>query len=139
MSGSRVRIVAAVAAALLLACGGSGEGSGPYMSFNPGPAPPEAHRGEVVYNTFCMSCHGRHGRGEGLGPALLDTNFAPTRVSEAAFYQAIERGVPQTNYHYGAMPPLKPVTRADATEVFRYVRWLQEQALAAGPPDSTLR
>jgi mono/diheme cytochrome c family protein len=139
MSGNRVRTVAAIAAALLLACGGSGEGSGPYMSFNPGPTPPEAHRGEVVYNTFCMSCHGRYGRGEGLGPALLDTIFAPTRVSEAAFYQAVERGVPQTNYHYGAMPPLKPVTRADATEVFRYVRWLQEKAWATGLPDSTSR
>jgi mono/diheme cytochrome c family protein len=109
------------------------------MSFNPGPTPPEVHRGEVVFNTFCMSCHGRHGRGEGLGPALLDTLFAPSRVSEEAFYQAIKQGVSQTHYDYGAMPPVKPVGRADATEVFRYVRWLQDRAAAAGIPDSTRR
>lgn len=136
MTGSRLRCIGLVMAALLVACGGSDHDAGPYMSFNPGPTPPEIHRGEVVFNTFCMSCHGRHGRGEGLGPALLDTIFAPSRVSEEAFYRAIEQGVSQTYYHYGGMPPVKPVTRADAAEVFRYVRWLQERARALGVHDS---
>jgi mono/diheme cytochrome c family protein len=131
MSG-RCRTLGFAAVSLAVACGGSGGDPGPYMGFNPGPTPPELHRGEVVFNSFCMSCHGRHGRGEGLGPALLDTLFAPSRVSEAQFYQAIEQGVPQTHYHYGAMPPVKPVTRADATEVLRYVRWLQERAEGGG-------
>ena len=136
MSGSRAPLGAALAVTLLLACGGSREGTSPYMRFDPGPTPPVVHRGEVVFNTFCMSCHGRHGRGEGLGPALLDTLFAPSRVSEEAFYRAIGQGVSQRYYHYGAMPPVKPVNRTDATEVYRYVRWLQDRAVAAGLADS---
>jgi mono/diheme cytochrome c family protein len=139
MTWSWIAWIRLAAAALLTSCGGSSRDSGPYMSFNPGPTPPEVHRGEVVFNTFCMSCHGRHGRGEGLGPALLDSIFAPSRVSEEAFYRAIQQGVSQRHYHYGAMPPVKPVNRADAAEVFRYVRWLQEKAASTEVRDSTMR
>jgi mono/diheme cytochrome c family protein len=126
----------AVALTLVLACRGSGNGSGPYASFNPGPTPPELRRGEAVFNTFCMSCHGRHGRGEGLGPALLDPRLGATRLSEDAFYRAIEQGIPQTHYHYGAMPAVKPVKRMDATQVYHYVRWLQARAAESGITDS---
>jgi mono/diheme cytochrome c family protein len=117
---------------LLTACGGGGDSSGPYARFTPGPTPPELRRGEVVFNTFCMSCHGRYARGEGLGPSMLDSLFLPGRLSDEAFVRAVGQGVPQSNYHFGAMPPVKPVGPADIPEITRYVRWLQQRARETG-------
>jgi mono/diheme cytochrome c family protein len=132
---------AVIIPALLLAlsaCGGEVHGaSARWIGFNPGPAPAELHRGEVVFNTYCMSCHGLHGRGEGLGPPLLDSVFVPSRLPDDAMLAAVERGSPQTNYHFGAMPPVQRVTPADAVEVISYVRWLQRRAGVADSNAST--
>jgi mono/diheme cytochrome c family protein len=106
--------------------------NGPYSAFVPGNAPPEVHRGEVVFNTYCVSCHGRFGRGEGLGPPMLDAHFFPGQLPDEAWTQAITRGTPQAKYHYGAMPPVKPVGPPDIAEVIRYVRWLQQRARVLG-------
>jgi mono/diheme cytochrome c family protein len=126
-----IRTVTLTALVGMAACGGN-DSSGPYARFNPGPVPEEFRRGEVVFNTFCMSCHGRYGRGEGLGPAMLDSVFLPGRLPDEAFTRAVGQGVPQGNYHFGAMPPVKPVGPADLPEVVRYVRWLQQRAREGG-------
>lgn len=116
-------------AALLLLVGcDSGRGGGSaYPGFDPGPTPAELRRGEVVYNSYCLSCHGRFGRGEGLGPPLLDTLYSPTHLADQAFYSAVTQGARQRHWSFGAMPPVKPVSAADLGEVLRYVRWLQER------------
>jgi mono/diheme cytochrome c family protein len=122
----------------LIGCGGESRGSpGKWSGFNPGPTPAALHRGEVVYNTYCLSCHGLRGTGEGLGPPLLDSVFAPARLPDDSILAAIERGVPQRHYHFGAMPPVKRVTRADAAEILGYVRWLQRRATGADSAAST--
>lgn len=126
-----MRMVMISVLVVTVACGGN-DGSGPYARFNPGRVPEEFRRGEMVFNTFCMSCHGLYGRGEGLGPAMLDSVFLPGRLSDEAFTRAVGQGVPQGNYHFGAMPPVKPVGPADLPEVVRYVRWLQQRAQEAG-------
>ncbi|MEO8139219.1 MAG: cytochrome c [Gemmatimonadota bacterium] len=123
---------------ILTACGGEPRGaSARWSGFNPGPTPAELHRGEIVFNTYCLSCHGLHGTGEGLGPPLLDTLYSPARLADDAMLTAVERGVSQRNFHFGAMPPVKRMTRTDALEVIGYVRWLQRQAGGAGSPSST--
>jgi mono/diheme cytochrome c family protein len=111
---------------LLGACGAQGSGvRARYQDFNPGKAPAEYHQGEMIFNTYCMSCHGLYGRGEGLGPALLDTLYRPDRLTDDAVLAAVERGVSQHNFHFGAMPPVKRITPAEAQLVLGYVRWLQ--------------
>lgn len=111
-------------------CGGeAGAASGRWSGFNPGPAPAEVHRGEVVFNTFCLSCHGLHGTGAaGAGPALLDSIFASERVSDEAMIIAMDRGSSQRYFNLGAMPPVQRLTREDAAQVVAYVRWLQRRA-----------
>lgn len=137
MSPARALILPAMLV-ILGACGGEARGgSSRWSGFNPGPTPAELHRGEIVFNTYCLSCHGLHGTGEGLGPPLLDSLYAPDRLADDAMITAVERGVSQHHFHFGAMPPVKRVTRADAIEVIGYVRWLQRRASGAGAEPST--
>jgi len=114
--------------ALLSACGSSGGAETAWSRFRPGPTPPELHRGEVLFNTYCISCHGLHGTGEGLGPALLDSLYAPARLPDDLIYLAVERGVPQQHFHYGAMPPVKRLDREQVAAIIPYLRWLQAKA-----------
>ncbi len=130
-----------VMTALLLAmplagCGGEvGASSGRWSGFNPGTTPADLHRGEVVFNTYCLSCHGLHGAGvAGAGPALVDALFEPARISDEAFLSAMDRGASQRNFNFGAMPPVQRLSREDASQVVSYVRWLQGRARAT---DST--
>ncbi len=118
------------------ACGGEARAADTrWAGFNPGTAPAEVHRGEVVFNTFCLSCHGLHAVGApGAGPALLDTLFAPSRLSDEAIIAAMDRGAPQRYFNLGGMPPVQRLTRDDAAQVVAYVRWLQRRA---DPTDST--
>jgi mono/diheme cytochrome c family protein len=113
---------------LCWACENGGGTPGAFSSFQPGPTPPALHQGEVFFNTYCLSCHGLHGTGEGLGPALLDTLFLADRLSDEQMLGAVERGVPQTHFHYGAMPPVKRLSREQTAEIIGYVRWLQARA-----------
>ncbi|HTS90205.1 MAG TPA: cytochrome c [Gemmatimonadales bacterium] len=123
---------------ILVACG---DRSGSYAAFLPGPAPVDLNRGEVLYNTYCVSCHGRFGRGEGLGPPMLDSTFFPGHLPDNAWVRAVTQGAPQSNYHFGAMPPVKPIDPAEVPEILRYVHWLQRRAseLGIAPPTAPRR
>jgi mono/diheme cytochrome c family protein len=112
--------------------GGGGSSAGFRRDFDPGPVPAELHRGEIVFNTYCISCHGRFGIGEGLGPPLLDTLYLSPRLPDQAFHDAVEHGVRQKHWHFDAMPPVKRVAAADVDEIIRYVRWLQQRS-RSGP------
>lgn len=112
----------------LVACGGQAEGPIAFRNFNPGPTPEALRRGERIYNTYCMSCHGRHGKGEGLGPPLLDTLYAPARLPDEAIYIAVERGVNQNHWHYGAMPKNQRIGRPEVSQIIPYLRWVQQRA-----------
>lgn len=113
---------------LLAACDGASAGGGPYQAFNPGPTPPELKHGEVLFNTYCISCHGRYGRGEGLGPRLLDTLYVPSRMPDDAIYAAVERGVNRKHWNFGAMPKVQRIGRAETSEIIPYIRWFQQRA-----------
>jgi hypothetical protein len=72
-----------------------------------------------------------------LGPPLLDTLYTPGRLADEAIYTAVERGVNQQNWHYGAMPKNQRIGRAEVSEIIPYIRWFQERAglgaAVAGP------
>ncbi|MBL8977297.1 MAG: cytochrome c [Gemmatimonadetes bacterium] len=124
-------------AAALLACGGgSGGGSATMAAYNPGRAPAELQRGAALYGSYCASCHGALGKGQGLGPPLLDTLFLPARISDAQMTSAILAGSPQRHWNYGAMPPVTRVDPAEVPQVVAYVRWLQSGYHAGGTTGS---
>lgn len=124
-----MRWVLLLSAVLLAACDGGNQG-GPeaYRRFNPGKPPAEMAQGERLFNTYCASCHGYYGRGEGLGPALLDTLYLAPRLPDASIESAVANGVPQTHWRYGAMPKVTRVGPAEVREIIPYVRWLQQRA-----------
>jgi mono/diheme cytochrome c family protein len=116
-------------AVLLTACGGGSEG-GPeaFRRFTPGKAPAELAQGERLFNTYCTSCHGYYGRGEGLGPALLDTLYLAPRLPDASIENAVLNGMPQTHWRFGAMPRVARVGAAEVRSIIPYMRWLQLRA-----------
>jgi mono/diheme cytochrome c family protein len=121
-----------LAASLLLAftaCDSGSTGAGLHRDFNPGPAAVELHHGEVLFDSYCISCHGLFGTGQGLGPPLLDTLYLRPRLPDQAFYDAVERGVRQRHWHFGAMPPVKRLDHGSVQEIIRYVRWLQQRSV----------
>ena len=121
-----------------LACGTADSGaSASWREFEAGPPPPELKRAEVLFNSYCLSCHGRQGRGEGLGPPLLDSLFLSSLVSDEAAMRAITTGVNQRAYSYGAMPAVPRLSVTEAQQVVKYVRWLQARAWSAGSAPDT--
>lgn len=107
-------------------CGGAGGGDPRMAAFNPGRPPAELDRGSVLYASYCASCHGALGKGQGLGPPLLDTLFLPVRVTDSAMTAAMRSGVPQRHWNFGAMPPATRIDPAEMPQVVAYVRWLQQ-------------
>lgn len=123
----RIRALGVVLGGVLLACAG-GDGGGRWAAFNPGPVPPDLTRGERLYNSYCLSCHGRHGRGDGLGAPMLDSLFLAPLVPDTAFFVAVRQGANQKYYSFGAMPPLQRVSDAEVRAILGYVRWVQARA-----------
>jgi mono/diheme cytochrome c family protein len=108
-------------------CGGSGPADGKFAAFYPGQPPAEYQRGGVLYASYCASCHGALGKGQGLGPPLLDTLFFASRVSDSAMAQAVLGGSPQRYWNFGAMPAVERIDTAEVPGVVAYVRWLQAE------------
>ena len=107
-------------------CGGTDGGDPGMAAFNPGRPPAELDRGAVLYASYCASCHGALGKGQGLGPPLLDTLFLPEITSDSVMLAAMQVGAPQRRWHFGAMPPATRVEAAEMPQVVAYVRWLQQ-------------
>ena len=61
---------------------------------------------------------------------MLDSSYPPARVPDEAILTAVERGVTRHKFNFGAMPPVKRLSRADAAPVVEYIRWLQRRASA---------
>jgi mono/diheme cytochrome c family protein len=85
----------------------------------------QAQAGEL-YVTNCARCHGRQGRGDGIGAGALappPTDFVQVRPSLAYAEEVLAQGVAGT-----AMPPWQ--NRLDGAQrrlLARYVRWLYQQ------------
>ena len=134
------RSIAALGMVLVLGCGSNDAGaSARWLSFDAGPPPPELKRAEVLYNSYCLSCHGRQGRGEGLGPPLLDSLFLAPLVTDDDALRAVTAGANQRAYSFGAMPPVPILAPAEALQVIEYVRWLQQRAWPDRTPGTNER
>jgi mono/diheme cytochrome c family protein len=127
------RLAAVGVLVLVLGCSpGDGGASARWVSFESGPPPAELKRAEVLYNSYCLSCHGRQGRGEGLGPPLLDSLFLRPSVTDDDALRAITTGTNQRAYSFGAMPAVSILSPPEAVQVIAYVRWLQQRAWPDG-------
>lgn len=131
------RVPSVLVLVLVTACGGGA--SAALAGFSPGPPPPEQRRGAALFGSFCSSCHGAFGTGQGLGPPLLDSLYLAPMFDDAAMASAITAGARQEHWNYGAMPPVARIGATDLPAVIGYVRWVQQRWLesAGRPPGNT--
>jgi mono/diheme cytochrome c family protein len=108
LSLARRSVALAAAGIALAACGEGGEPAAPPapQSTAPEPAPPaaqplpapqptpapqieaaDAARGATLYATYCATCHGPRGDGDGPGAAALDPK--PAKHSDSAYMDAL--------------------------------------------------
>jgi mono/diheme cytochrome c family protein len=106
------------AMSLMLACSSEAPAPAPtpapVVEATPAPAPeptpaavaavPDGPNGPELYKTYCSSCHGETGKGDGVAAAALDPK--PANFSDAAFWDAT-----RTDDH------LKKVIREGGTSV----------------------
>jgi mono/diheme cytochrome c family protein len=133
--------VAVLLAATILAAASCRDAAAP-----PAPATPAAATGEQLYSTFCASCHGPEGRGDGIAAPFCriqpaDFTRAQFKVrstpftalpSDADLAAVIRRGAGGD----GAMPSFSFLSGGDVDRLVGYIkafspRWQREQA----PPD----
>jgi mono/diheme cytochrome c family protein len=110
----------------------SGEDEGDENPFTAGD-PAALERGAVIFNTFCVPCHGTKGEGDGLVvqhgyPAPPSLSSPGTRsMSDADVFAAITSGI-------GGMPPYGgQIARDDRWKAILHLRRLQD---AAPPPEA---
>ncbi len=85
----------------------------------------EAEEGRIVFNENCAACHGLNARGTEKGPPLVHDYYNPGHHNDAAFFNAIARGVPAHHWAFGDMPAQRQVPPNKVAAVIRYVRELQ--------------
>ena len=114
------------------ACGGGDDGSGA-CSANPAPievGPAEADRGNNVYNSICVACHGSDGEGiRGNGKPLVDNEFIASLPDGALVNFIIQgRDAGHDDNTTGIdMPPCggsDELTEQDLVDVVAYLRGL---------------
>jgi len=89
-------------------------------------ASPNLEKGKETYKTYCLNCHGIHGKGDGpaskvLTPPPADFTSKKTRgKAEEKLLAIIENGKPKT-----AMPPWKgTLSEQQRRDVLGYIRTL---------------
>lgn len=81
----------------------------------------DAGRGEIVYKTYCESCHGTEGRGGQKGSAITGGAFLAL-VSDQGLRTVVIAGRPELNApDWRGNAPGKPMTEQEITDV---VAWL---------------
>lgn len=108
----RSMITTAVAAAVLVACGGSGSTAD----------------GAALFANHCASCHGADLQGTATGPPLLHEYYVPSHHPDESFMRAIRSGVAPHHWDFGPMPPVPALDEGEARAVIAYVREQQRRA-----------
>ncbi|MCF6280812.1 MAG: cytochrome c [Candidatus Polarisedimenticolaceae bacterium] len=83
--------------------------------------------GNKKFQKMCASCHGQWGGGSEQGPPLMHLFYVPSHHSDAAFYNAVLKGVKQHHWTFGDMPPVAGTTSRDVEKIIAFVRWLQRE------------
>lgn len=81
--------------------------------------------GKAAFDRSCVACHGANAAGSESGPPLVHPFYKPAHHADAAFYVAVQRGVQQHHWRFGAMPPQPQVTDEEVAAIVLYVRELQ--------------
>lgn len=120
-------LIIAIAAAATLVCGAQ---SGPTIRINADKAP--ANSGKQMYNSYCASCHGLDGRGN--GPVAAELKTRPTDLTRLAeknqgkypsvhVFEALQRGGSVPAHGTADMPVWGPIfDTMDANSRLRVLR-----------------
>ncbi len=95
-------------------------------------APQELAAGEALFHDNCAGCHGVWAVGTDRGPTFLSKIYAPDHHGDIAFEMAPRNGVRAHHWQFGDMPKIAGIAPDQVKEVVRYIRWIQQQATAAG-------
>ena len=95
-------MLAALALALSVACGGGGESDERVSSSGKSGA---FKQGETLFTTNCSVCHGPVAEGTQTGPPLVHAIYNPNHHPDFAFHNAVNNGVPQHHWVFGDMAP----------------------------------
>ena len=82
-------------------------------------------RGEALFASNCVACHGEQGTGTTAGPPLVHEIYEPGHHPDAAFVAAVELGVHAHHWDYGDMPAVQGLDRDAIAAITAYVRALQ--------------
>ena len=112
----------AIIAILLVAaaCGGGSSSASPNDLVAKGD---ELFHGEAT----CAICHGADLRGTPMGPPFINEIYGPGHHPDAAFFNAVAKGVQPHHWDFGPMPPLPDVSREDVEAIVAYVRSVQQE------------
>ncbi len=84
-----------------------------------------ASEGQQLFANNCTQCHGNNGSGSNMGPPLIHLIYNSGHHADLAFHFAVERGVQQHHWHFGAMPRQPQVSQLDIEKIVRFVREVQ--------------
>lgn len=84
-------------------------------------------KGQLLYETYCSSCHGLQLNGSDKGPPLLHPYYKPSHHGDQSFYRAALQGVQQHHWEFGNMVPVEGMTAKKMDSLLPYVRYYQKQ------------
>ena len=113
------QVLAVIAVAVVIAA--CGADSGPL-----GVGDPE--RGEQVFTTNCVACHGTGAMGTANGPPLVHERYREEVFPDERIADAVRNGAPQRNWNFGRMPGIGGLDADDVSDLIAYLRQLQDDA-----------
>ena len=117
--------------------GGSGRKAGTEAQNGPEGAPlveialpaalsTEAQAGQQLYDSKCVSCHGRNAVGQvDVAPPLVHIVYEPGHHGDESFQRAVAIGVRAHHWRFGNMPPVEGLSRGEVARIVAYIRELQ--------------
>jgi mono/diheme cytochrome c family protein len=114
------RLVVGVLLALILAvqaCGGTDDTEGDAVA-----------RGEVLFASNCVVCHGEQAMGNPNGPPLVHELYAADVYSNEEFRAAVNEGVPERHWDFGEMPSMRGLSDQQIDDIIAYVHERQRAA-----------
>jgi mono/diheme cytochrome c family protein len=78
------------------------------------------------YQKLCAECHGEWADGTDKGPPLIHGYYVPSHHSDESFRRAILQGSKMHHWKFGDMAPVPGATMTDATNITKFIRWLQQ-------------
>jgi len=114
-------VVRASMLALLLAAGacdaGGGDTGGDAVA-----------RGEVLFTSNCVVCHGEQAMGNPNGPPLVHEMYAADVYTDEEFRTAVNEGAPQRHWDSGEMPSIRGLSDEQIDAIIAYVHEQQREA-----------